>query len=185
MCRPASVSTNCCGRRSNKVTPRKFSRTMTWRLTALWATVRLLAAAVKLICCPAASKARSALSGSHLRSIVFPLKTTRRGREYSNLSDARVREPLLGNFIAHLGPARQHDISVRADLQGFGRHVVVAIHIFRRIEREKRRDRETRKVHSSTISGPDGLEVHIFLDGVRRAVAAEARLLEAAERRRH
>src|SRR5205807_1504045 len=28
------------------------------------------------------------------------------------------------------------------------------------------------------------LEVHIFVDGVRRAVAAESRLLEAAERRR-
>ena len=46
MWRPASVSTSCCGRRSNSVTPRKFSSTITCRLTALWATVRLLAAAV-------------------------------------------------------------------------------------------------------------------------------------------
>ena len=72
MCRPASVSTSCCGRRSNRATPRKFSSTITWRLTALCATVRLLAAAVKLRCCPAASKARSAFSGNHLRSIRPP-----------------------------------------------------------------------------------------------------------------
>jgi len=31
---------------------------------------------------------------------------------------------------------------------------------------------------------PDRLEVHVLVDRVRRAVAAEARLLEAAERRR-
>src|SRR5579863_8113499 len=72
MCRPASVSTSCWGRRSNRATPRKFSSTMTCRLTALCATVRLLAAAVKLRCCPAASNALSALSGSHLRSIPPP-----------------------------------------------------------------------------------------------------------------
>src|SRR5579872_37828 len=129
MCRPASVSTNCCGRRSNRVTPRKFSRTMTWRLTALCATVRLFAAAVKLRCWPAASKARSALSGSHLRSIVAPSRRRAFGRNQLKLSDARFREPFFVKVVAHAGPIIQHDISVRADLQGFAHHVIASIHI--------------------------------------------------------
>src|SRR5579872_1314426 len=137
MCRPASVRTNCCGRRSNSVTPRKFSRTMTWRLTALCATVRLLAAAVKLRCCPAASKARNALSGSHLRSIVAPSRRRAIGLLQRNLSYARFREPFIVKCIAHTRLLRKHDISVCADLQGFIHHVITTIHIpFGRIVRK-------------------------------------------------
>ena len=101
MCRPASVSTSCCGRRSNRATPRKFSSTITWRLTALCATVRLLAAAVKLRCCPAASNALSALSGNHLRSIPPP----RAAHSCHPCPCQRVNI----SFITHSGPVGQYD----------------------------------------------------------------------------
>ena len=41
-----------------------------------------------------------------------------------------------------------------------------------------------RRARALPIIRPDRFEVHVFVDRVRRAVAAEARLFEAAERRR-
>ena len=67
---PALVSARDCGRRSNSGRPRRASRPITWRLTALCDTPRVLAAAVKLSWRPTASKARRALSGSQRLSKV-------------------------------------------------------------------------------------------------------------------
>ena len=68
-CWPAGVSTSECGRRSNSLTPIRFSSEMTWRESALCAMFSAPAAPVKLPYRATPSKARSAFSGSQRRSM--------------------------------------------------------------------------------------------------------------------
>src|SRR5208283_2690343 len=170
MWRPASVSTSCCGRRSNRATPRKFSRTITWRLTALCATVRLLAAAVKLRCCPAASNALRAFSGNHLRSI-HPPRASIVQASPSASGCGRDEEKFItqDEALPQYGRAWKPNAAISARSLctvyfcadcGFGEWA-----------------------NALPEARPDRLQVHVLVDRMRRAVASEARLPEAAERR--